>query len=105
MAAAWIIADHTAEEIAREAADRGLTRVYVTMDTPRDELVFWSLEDAIEYIEKSMPEWIADGLSSTESVGVGEAEVIIDDDPDESSEWLKPTERYWTWDGSHVTAY
>ena len=76
MAAAWIIADHTAEEIAREAADRGLTRVYVTMDTPRDELVFWSLEDAIEYIETSMPEWIADGLSSPENVGVGEAEVI-----------------------------
>ena len=105
MAAAWIIADHTAEEIAREAADRGLTRVYVTMDTPRDELVFWSLEDAIEYIETSMPEWIADGLSSPENVGVGEAEVIIDDDTDENSEWLKPTERYWTWDGSHVTAY
>lgn len=105
MAIAWIFADHTAEEIAREAADRGLTRVYITTDTPRDELVFWSLEDAVEYVEEAMPEWIAEGIPCQENVGVGEVEIIIDNDPDEGSVWLRPTEKYWTWDGSHVTAY
>lgn len=92
--------EHTEEEITQYAHEWGTDRLYVTMDTPRDERIFPSLEDAISYITECMPEWIAEGIERPTNIGIGECKVTGDED-----EPIRPTERYWTWDGTSVTPY